>query len=660
MNKLLTLCAAIMLINIFSYSLKAAEEQQPRPNQAILVLDASGSMWGQIDKTPKINIAKKTLSQILLDWDKNTPLGLIAYGHNRKADCSDIETLIKPQKINTEEYLQKVKLISPKGKTPLSAAVKKAADELDYKNKKATVILISDGKETCHLDPCAEAKELEAKGIDFTAHVIGFDIPKNETAGLRCLAGETGGIYLEAANSDELTKALNSAKEIVTDKSVLKEGKASVQAPTEVVAGSHFEVEWTGPKNRLDLLIIKSLDNKKSFGYSYIGHEEKKSPASIQAPETPASYYIYYQLPDKRTLAKTTIKVIPAKAEVLPPATVLAGTKFDVQWSGPQNRFDSISLFSIDGKKQYSYQYIHNEDATSPTSLFAPEKPGQYEVRYYTYGANTLAKQTFEVIAATASVKAPAQVVAGSSFEIEWTGPKNRFDHVVIFSLNGKKKYDYQYVHDDATSPSLLTAPEATGQYEVHYYTYGANTLAKQTFEVIAATASVKAPTQVVAGSSFEVEWTGPKNRFDHVVIFSLNGKKKYDYQYVHDDATSPSLLTAPEATGQYEVHYYTYGANTLAKQTFEVIAATASVKAPAQVIAGSSFEVEWTGPQNRFDHVIIFSLNGKKKYDYQYVHDDATSPSILTAPEAAGQYEVRYYTYGENILAKQRIKVIK
>ena len=62
------------------------------------------------------------------------------------------------------------------GKTPLTDAVKQAAEALKYTEDKATVILITDGLETCSADPCALAKELEQSGVDFTTHVVGFDV----------------------------------------------------------------------------------------------------------------------------------------------------------------------------------------------------------------------------------------------------------------------------------------------------------------------------------------------------------------------------------------------------------------------------------------------------------------------------------------------------
>ena len=48
--------------------------------QAIIVLDASGSMWGQINGKPKLEIARETLATVLADTPDDMALGLMAYG----------------------------------------------------------------------------------------------------------------------------------------------------------------------------------------------------------------------------------------------------------------------------------------------------------------------------------------------------------------------------------------------------------------------------------------------------------------------------------------------------------------------------------------------------------------------------------------------------
>ncbi len=186
--------------------------QTAEANKVIIVLDASGSMWGQINAEPKIGIAKSVVRDLVKDWDPSIELGLTAYGHRKKGDCSDIEALVPVSHIKPGVIESKLNAINPKGKTPLSQAVMQAAEELKYTEQKATVILVSDGIETCDYDPCEVARKLEASGIDFTTHVVGFDIKEKEAkAQLTCLAENTGGRFLAANDAASLKSSLDEA-----------------------------------------------------------------------------------------------------------------------------------------------------------------------------------------------------------------------------------------------------------------------------------------------------------------------------------------------------------------------------------------------------------------------------------------------------------------
>ena len=179
------------------------------PGVSMLVLDASGSMWGQIQGRAKIEIAREAVGTMLKTWPRNQQLGLMAYGHRSKGNCADIEVLKMPATVNAAAMQQAVNALQPKGMTPISAAVRMAAEQLKFSERKATVILVSDGEETCHADPCALGAELEKLGVDFTAHVVGFDLPEGKArAQLQCLAKTTGGMYVEARDAAELNKAL--------------------------------------------------------------------------------------------------------------------------------------------------------------------------------------------------------------------------------------------------------------------------------------------------------------------------------------------------------------------------------------------------------------------------------------------------------------------
>ena len=177
--------------------------------RVILVLDASGSMWGQIDGKSKMEIAKEVVGKVVANWKPEDELGLVAYGHREKGSCTDIEVLREPGPLDAADYMSAVNALNPKGKTPMTAAVRMAAEALKYTEKKATVILVSDGLETCDPNPCAVAEELEKLGVELTVHTVGFGLDdKGAVAQLKCLAEKTGGTYTTANNASELQKAL--------------------------------------------------------------------------------------------------------------------------------------------------------------------------------------------------------------------------------------------------------------------------------------------------------------------------------------------------------------------------------------------------------------------------------------------------------------------
>jgi Ca-activated chloride channel family protein len=197
------------------WPLAAAVAADPPAGKTMLVMDASGSMWGKVDGDYKIVIARRVIAELMADWNPEIPLGLTAYGHNSKGSCSDIETLITPDTGTASALSSRVNRLNPRGKTPLTAAVVQAADTLDFEHAPASVILLSDGEETCGMDPCSIGASLEERGIDFTVYVIGFDVTVSDQVGLRCLAEETGGAFFAADNTEQLRNALVSVTDAI-------------------------------------------------------------------------------------------------------------------------------------------------------------------------------------------------------------------------------------------------------------------------------------------------------------------------------------------------------------------------------------------------------------------------------------------------------------
>ena len=252
------LIAAFLSIACLAPSITLAKDS------VIVIFDGSGSMWGKVEGRPKIEIAREVIGTLVQDWNEDIDLGLMVYGHREKGSCADIQMVVPVGAPDTGKILDAVKGVNPKGKTPISASLKQAAEDLRFTEDPATVILISDGEESCGADPCAVAKELEAKGINFTAHVIGFDIKGNEQAQaqLKCVAESTGGKFFEAQNAEGLKEALAETAKAVAEPTPPPEPAPSGETGVKLSA---VPAEGAEPFSNMQEVYYYVLEDKKGM-----------------------------------------------------------------------------------------------------------------------------------------------------------------------------------------------------------------------------------------------------------------------------------------------------------------------------------------------------------------------------------------------------------
>jgi Ca-activated chloride channel homolog len=130
--------------------------------------------------------------------------------------------------------------LQARGKTPLSASLMQAAEKLKGNEDGATVILVSDGIESCNADPCAIAAQLKKDDVKLVAHVIGFDIADPAAKQqLACIATSTGGVYLDAKDAAGLESALNKASQAAQGQKVKTE--APKKPKTDPLAGFNVQ-----------------------------------------------------------------------------------------------------------------------------------------------------------------------------------------------------------------------------------------------------------------------------------------------------------------------------------------------------------------------------------------------------------------------------------
>lgn len=211
---------ALALVALLAGSAAALPEDEPRipcTEDAMIVFDASGSMAGNtvqglFSDITRIDEVRKALAEVLPNAAKFRKIGLITYGPGPYAQCN-VTLDFKPMENAAEPIMSVVNAINPAGKTPLVAGVMQAAEVLSYQTEQGTIVLLTDGEETCGGLPCELGKLLRAKSRRLTVHVIGYQLRGFSWTGaqsildVKCLAEETGGLYITAEDREDLVEA---------------------------------------------------------------------------------------------------------------------------------------------------------------------------------------------------------------------------------------------------------------------------------------------------------------------------------------------------------------------------------------------------------------------------------------------------------------------
>lgn len=195
-----------------------SQSASPQPNcakDAMIVFDASGSMTGMGfgERTVRrIEQVQGALARVLPDIAPVRNLGLIVFGPGRRQACENVDLRLRPGPNSAARIMSEVDGLQPYGQTPLTDAVDAAAKALKFRKRPAVIVLLTDGEETCHGEPCALAHDLKVQGHDVTVHVIGYMLrfasEPNSGQFARCLSESTGGMFISTETTEELTDAL--------------------------------------------------------------------------------------------------------------------------------------------------------------------------------------------------------------------------------------------------------------------------------------------------------------------------------------------------------------------------------------------------------------------------------------------------------------------
>ena len=241
------LALAILLL-LGSFSVFAQKKKAP-VNRILFIFDASQSMLGRWQSGRKIDIAKNLLSNMVdsLEEIENLEIGLRVYGHKSgypPQDCNDthLEVNFLQAKHAVDLIKKKLSVIRARGTTPIANSLEEGAKDFPNGDARNIVVLITDGKEECGMDPCAVSRLYQKQGIILKPFVIGVGLDESWKKSFDCV-----GRFFDASKESDFTNILNIVISHVIDNTTVQVNLLDENRnPTETNVPLTFYNDFTG------------------------------------------------------------------------------------------------------------------------------------------------------------------------------------------------------------------------------------------------------------------------------------------------------------------------------------------------------------------------------------------------------------------------------
>jgi len=250
------------------------EDDGEAKSHLLFIFDSSESMNDLIDgKETKLDAAKKALSDFVAILPADLSVGLEVYGHRETEECEDIEIVVPVGKLDVEKMQKEINSLQAFGATPVAAALEKGGAAMTSLKGKKTIVLISDGVDTCNGDPVRAAERIrEDMGIDANIQVAGLGVDESAKEQLKETASAGGGNYYAADNAQQLERSLKdieagkpasmvSAEDLEGPNLLLKEhGGQILMAPKD---------EWKQTIDGIEEKALVPLYSSAVYGFKY-------------------------------------------------------------------------------------------------------------------------------------------------------------------------------------------------------------------------------------------------------------------------------------------------------------------------------------------------------------------------------------------------------
>lgn len=454
-------------------SAQAAED-----SATILVFDGSGSMWAELEGRTRIEIARDVLSGYLAGRDMSRPIGVIAYGHRRRGDCADIETLFQTGIHSAQDVSGRLGSLNPKGKTPISGALREAARQVPRTAEEADIVLITDGIETCVPDVCVIAEELAASGIKIRAHVVGFGLSEAEADTLACIPDRTGGKLLRPTTGAELADALRQTETAVAE----EEPAVSAQVKLFIQLGNNGMPErysWSLRNEDTGIVTeLAELSGDARYSPFILNLDQGRYTALLSTANGSGEAGFEIREPEARSIEVALAGDLP-DISLINRGPYLAGHNALIDLTINREGLNiggadfQLTLYRAkpngdpDGAA-VTWSYVSGSAGRKANALALPPEPGEFIVTLERGDGTIVGSARIESeLDPAVSLKVPSVVAPGSEIAFESFGGQGSSDYISVHKDGAAVGWAMTLVSIAEGNP--IMAPEQTGTYELVY-----------------------------------------------------------------------------------------------------------------------------------------------------------------------------------------------
>ena len=186
---------ALTVMAVLVVPVPKAAEAQSSNDTTMLLFDLSGSMRGT-----RLESAKSAV----IDALSNVGPRPIDVGIRSFAGCGGTTLNHPPRLIDVASLTTTINGLQARGSTDIATALLAVGGDFTNAGPR-TVILLSDGAQTCSGDPCAAAAQLVASGVNIVVNTVGIGTAGTTAESqLNCISQQTGGVSVSVDNAGDL------------------------------------------------------------------------------------------------------------------------------------------------------------------------------------------------------------------------------------------------------------------------------------------------------------------------------------------------------------------------------------------------------------------------------------------------------------------------